>query len=190
MIAIFFVILLGGALTAGSVVYERGVRSPLEEDLLSLPGVEAASVEPDGGWRSVAPSALRVRLGTDADLEELYPRIEERVRAAVGSRAVPLILEDRRTPALADALAEMKFAVEEALATGAFRGMVEELDAIGAARGLDDVQIGIDRRFLYITLHQGDAYLHHIVPRSEDGAAGPIASVLGTGIGEEVSSDG
>jgi|SRR5690606_4406231 len=196
MIALFFIILFAGTLTAGSIFYQQGVRSPLEAELARLPGVETAAVEPAGGWRTIAPTALRIRLERDADLEQLYPLIEDKIRAAVGHRTVPLVLEDGRTPALTAALGKMKFAMEEALATGAFRRMEEELHAIGEGQGLDEVRVGIDRRFLYVTLRQGDGYLHHVVPRDEEGTLGPIVSVSGTGLapektlGEEVSSDG
>lgn len=177
IILLTFLIVLGGFLGAEYVRYESRLRPPLEQVLLSIPGVEAVEVEPGTGLRALAPIHVTVYLHKDADLERTWAQVQKTVGDMLGRRRGAVMLEDARDQELDDAWREMRFAVEEALATGSFRQMVQDIHQVAAARGLDRPRVSMDGKFIYVTVSRGDAYLHRVISR-EPGA--------GQGMGEGV----
>lgn len=172
VVGLTFLVVLGVALAAGQLLYERRVRSPLEEVLLQVDGVEAVTVEPGGSMRAVGPTHIRVRLSPDADLERAYGAVARAAADNLGSRLGRIELEDARSPELEETLREMRFAVEEAVATGSFQQMADTLRAVAAARSLDHFRVSVDRQFVYLTLARDGAYLHELVARTPYTAGG------------------
>ena len=186
VVGLTFLVVLGVALAAGQLLYERRVRSPLEQVLLQVDGVEAVTVEPGGSMRAVGPTHIRVRLSPDADLERAYGAVARAAADNLGSRLGRIELEDARSPELEETLREMRFAVEEAVATGSFQQMADTLRAVAAARSLDHFRVSVDRQFVYLTLARDGAYLHELVARAPYGPGGAAAP----GSRGEVSSHG
>lgn len=183
IIGLTFLLIFGGALAAGQWAYEKRVRSPLEDSLLTVAGVESVSVEPAAGLRSLSPSDVRVRLSREADLEHVYLQLEQLAEEALGPRLGEIRMDDDRDASLEEALRAMRFSIEEAVVTGHFRRMSEDIAAIASEHALDDVRVSMDRRFIYLTLVREEAYLHHLVARDLVGPTSASGASAGANAG-------
>lgn len=177
IIILVFFLALGAFLGGRYWFLEQRVRSPLQEQLAAIPGVEEAELVASSGLWQGAPVDVRIKLARGVDLPQTYGLIQRELAAGLGPNLGDVELLDQRDPVLADALREMQFALEEGIATGAFRQMAREVEEVARRFQVDDLDLNIDRHFVYLSLQRGEAYLYHVVPRGGDGlpvqAAGP-----------------
>lgn len=153
------VVLLG--LGARSVYYQERVIAPLAAAAAEIPGVLALEVVTTGAGGKVVVA----RLGPDAPLESTYVALEELAQAALGSAYGGLRIEDRRTPRLAEAYHRIHFGLQEAVMTGRFAAMAEEVEA--RLREFPDVdhRVYVGDRHLFVRLAQGEHYLYEVIAR-------------------------
>lgn len=161
VILLIFVISSGFFFLGDHLVYERRVVGPLLADLRALPGVEQAAIEGRG-------DAMRVLVtpGDEVEILALYTSLAEVTRKHLGAHSEELIeLVDTRTPLLEKAYQQMRFAVEEAVATGRFTQLTASVGHTAELYGLDGHAIYIDAERIYLELEDDLDRLLAVIPR-------------------------
>lgn len=160
--AVFVGVVLIG-LGARSIYYQKRVIDPLAAAAAEVPGVLAIDVvtTASGGKEVVA------RLGPDVPLESTYVLIEELSQTALGSAYGRLRIEDRRTPRLVEAYHRIHFALQEAVMTGRFAAMSQEVEA--RLSEFPDVAhwVYVGDRHLFVRLTAGENYLYEVIARPQ-----------------------
>ena len=157
VLALVLAVLFGGRWLYESQTMDR----PLEQAIRSVPGVSDVRVVQRGDTVEV-----RVKAGDAGKLEEFVAQLWRAIDANERTRRVELRLSDSRVQALEDAYYSFHFSLQEAMATGLFSELPARLaeaakpDVVGRSR----IYVGTD--YVYVQLHQGDAALYEIVPRS------------------------
>ncbi len=148
-------VLLGGQGLAKTMRVDR----PLARELSSIDGVRRYALE-DGaeGIR------LELTLGRVPDLEQTIAK----VLAAVGERrrepVAEIAIRDQRQ-GLNGVYYDLRFSLEEALATGRYTALRGDLDRLASRYRLDRARIYLGRQFIYVQLEKGPAYLYQALPR-------------------------
>lgn len=143
------------------VVYERLVVGPLRAELSALPGIDSVTVSGRG-------DSLRVIVTPedDAPLAALYADVLETTTARLGAGAEKSIeLLDTRTPLLEEVYEQLRFAIEEAVATGRFTRLTASVGEVSQAFGLDRHAIYIDAERIYLELETDRHRLLAVIPR-------------------------
>lgn len=150
--------------------------SPLHAFLKSQPAVAAFKVERDGGQR-----VAKVQLKPVDDLGETYRSLEEGMERIVGPNQIRLQVEDRRTPQLKEAFYRINPVIHEAMFTGRFANLVDEVESRAAHLGVERARVQIDDKNVYLQLHRGSDYLYAVQRRP--GTAPAAAANSGSGNG-------
>ncbi|MBX6377424.1 MAG: hypothetical protein IRY95_02650 [Clostridia bacterium] len=155
-------------LFGGQRLYEaRQVDAPLQAAFDRLDVVESFAVRrAEGGY------VIEVTLKDVPNLREAYLAVDREAAALLGRVPYHIVVRDRRDPALVDAFYRLHYAVEEAIATGRFTVLADNLSKEGARLGLDRTAAWVDERFVYLQLHRGDHYLYDLRPRQSSVAKG------------------
>lgn len=165
--ALVFLVTLG-ALVGGRVLARNlQVDRPLARDLGAIRGVRGHKLleETDG-------LTLRLRLDRVADLESVAERALAVVEKHEGRPVLRMEIEDVRR-GLTGAYYELRFSLEEAVATGRYSMLRTELSVLAKRHGLDRARIYLDRRFIYVQLEKDGSYLYEALPRQD--RTGPAA---------------
>lgn len=152
-------------LSAGFTGYRKlGVMEPMKRALSEMEEVRRYEVQGvKGGTR------IRVSLSGVDDLAATVARLAEAASsgvAAIGGRQVWLSIEEPRDPLLANAMRQMDFFVQEALATGMFTHLPRAASQIKTLNGIQRCDVGIDADNIYISMANDGVELHRVVPRS------------------------
>ncbi|MCL4424784.1 MAG: hypothetical protein M1299_03470 [Firmicutes bacterium] len=134
------------------------VRLPLIRTLQGIEGVQEVRLE-----RGAKGDVILVRLASVADLRKTYGQLYQKALSYEKSAAFSLRLLDNRDQALEKTYYRLNFSLQEALATGQFSRLRDELDRLDQT--LDRAQAEIDGDYVYLQLHQGQNYLYEVVPR-------------------------
>ncbi|WP_274651605.1 hypothetical protein [Paenibacillus humicola] len=152
-------------LVGGWYVYRNvSTVQPLERIAQDVPGVTAA--KPVIGSDTVT---LDVKLAPDADIRDVYQSIVQNGAAVIGSRGVKLnVLEEQGGKRLDDAWSSVLFQVAEAMdhrkyseIPAAMKQVEKQFKGLEARSEIDDTNV-------YITLKDGNAAKHVVLPRTPD----------------------
>lgn len=167
LIVIVFVVVVTVGVGARSLYDEWRVVDPLASIASELDGVRSVEVLPaQGRVRDVV-----VELDGDVRLEEAYEAIERRASQRLGSSFGRLVLKDRRTPKLTEGFYRIHFALREAIATGRFSEMAEEVEAKLREAGLEEYRIFVGDRHIFVQMYDGSGgYLYEALPRPPEEA--------------------
>lgn len=180
IILLVFVLALGGFVTGRHLFFQQQVRAPLQERLTAIPGVQGVVLLTPSGLRQGVPVDVRVSLAPGVDLPETYGLIQRELASGLGRNLGRVELVDQRDRVLTEALKEMQFALEEGIATGTFRLMAREVEEVARRHQVDELDLDMDRHFVYVSLQRDGAYLYHVVPRSQEG---PLLETAGAAPG-------
>lgn len=168
VIAAVFITVLGLAFFTESFVYGRQVTKPLAAELRAVPGVRGVVVEGRG-----ARTTVSLHLEDDVELVVLYPTVQGIVGRYLGSQDIQPRIVDERDEGLTRLYYELRFEIEEALATGYFTRMAAAVRDMVEEAGLRDYRLYMDSDNVYVQLHRGSAYLYEVIPRRhENGSRG------------------
>ncbi len=118
---------------------------------------------------------LKVKLAPVVNLRETYLALEKGAQEILETQSFILDIQDNRDSRLVDDFYKLHLTLQEALATGRFSDMSQELQKQAKGLGLDEAKFFVDTRFLYVQLKRGDRYLYELLPRIEDSANRPGA---------------
>lgn len=140
----------------------------LEHEFASIAGVEAAEVVQRGGHTYVLLTVANVD-----DFPRLYQQAEQLRSDLLPGDASRIIVRDGRTDHLIDSWRLLHFAVYEGAATGRFTAMAEAVQQLASRLPVDQVQLTMDGRYIYVRLTAGDAYMYELVPLTPQLVADP-----------------
>lgn len=147
--------------------YELRVADPVASLASELPGVRAVEIAPAaGGMKDVV-----IELEDDVRLEEVYEEVERRAEERLGTSFGRLVLRDRRTPELLDGFYRIHFALQEAIVTGRFSHMAQEVDEALEEAGFEKYRIFVGDRHVFVQIHAPTGgYLYEALPRARPAA--------------------
>lgn len=142
---------------------QYGVEKPLDRVAKSIPGVESAQTN-----RTLSSIELQLKLSPDADLAEVYRRLQEDGSNSIGGKTLTVKVDEPSDPALEKAWSHALFDVAEAMdhknysdIRTAMEQLTKENPAIQADTQMDDTNV-------YIRLRTGDAVKYVILPRESE----------------------
>jgi hypothetical protein len=164
-----------GALLAGQSFYEKNiVNRDLTQKIRAVVPNVAIRVAKDEQPPTVYVSNAQV-----SDLQSTYSRLDKVVSQQL-SPDYRVVLVDRRSVGLQDALEQCQFSIQEAIATGSFQKMQKTVQQITGARQVNS-QISVDNDNVYLTLSDGDGYLYGVISRTSKVASKNSSTQTGGG---------
>lgn len=161
VIIVVFVAILALTLIGDHLLYNRRVATPLTHALKELAGVTDAWLDGRGQM-----AHLYITPNGEVTLGRLYPELLRIVEEYLGSDGEErLRLVDTRTPFLERVYQEMRFGIEEAIATGQFRALPRDLEDIARKHHVEQHLVEIDSRNVYLHLLHDGASLYAVIQR-------------------------
>lgn len=163
----FFLLFLALALAGQGLYEERWVWQPLTIEMERVAGVEQVEID-----HEQQPPMIEVRLQANVDLPQVYRRLESVASRRLGPATnggvakYAIAISDQRTPQLMSAYDHLRFAVEEAIATGRFTGLTVSVARAKEEAGLSQAEVWVDRENVYLHLKDAKGWLYAVVPRS------------------------
>lgn len=152
---------LGLLFGGGLLVKDRTVKEPLAALYEASPAVERYAIEEQS-----AGYVITLKLDEAADLAGTYGELALETERLLGGVPYEIRLEDERTPALEATERRVNLYVQEALATGQFAAMAEQVAAEAAQLG-QNAEMAVDSQRVYVTIRGEDGYLLSVTERPE-----------------------
>lgn len=163
LVALSLLVTLGVLYAGGHAVRATTQDGPAGSFLSAQPAVQEYRLEQSTG----EGRRIQVTLKDVLDLAETYRGLDAGVRRTLNGSRYTLALADRRTPALSETFYRLNPIVQEALATGRYGGLVEQVESRTAGRGVDRVRVSMDAERVYVQLHTGADYLYEVYRRPD-----------------------
>ncbi|NLG84764.1 MAG: hypothetical protein GX493_09225 [Firmicutes bacterium] len=157
---VVFALALAVLLAGQSLLRYLGFRRPLTRELSAIRGIKGFSLRETPDGLTVEVTIDRVD-DLEATAEEVLSVVSARARRPVAA----LVFRDRRE-GLGEAYYELRFTLEEAVATGGYGKLRPELARLAEKYGLTKARVYPGRDFLYVQLERGGAYLYEALPRN------------------------
>ena len=151
-----FVLVLALILGGQRLWQAYGVDRPLNEAIADVPGVLSCHMDDQSG-------VIAVKLERDADLGAGVVELERVIARYSKDR---LEVRDQRDDHLRNALASVRFQLEEGMHTGLYSDMLDRVDSRLSPLGVS-YRLAIDEDRLYVSIWNGDAYLHEMIWRPQ-----------------------
>lgn len=153
--AIILTVLLGGQGLAKTLRVNR----PLSRELRAIDGVHQYTL-------GSSPEGIRLdlTLGRVPDLEQTMVKVLASIAERRREPVAEVQIRDHRQ-GLTGVYYDLRFSLEEALATGRYSALRGDLDRLASRYHLDRVRIYLGQRFIYVQLEKGPAYLYQALPR-------------------------
>ena len=147
--------LLGGQGLAKTLRVDR----PLSSELRAIDGVRQYTLG------NVAEGLrLDLTLGRVPDLEQTMVKILASIAERRREPVAEIEIRDRRQ-GLTGVYYDLRFSLEEALATGRYSTLRGDLEELASRHHLDRARIYLGQRFIYVQLEKGSAHLYQALPR-------------------------
>ncbi|CAM3946059.1 hypothetical protein COLU111180_15980 [Cohnella lubricantis] len=142
---------------------QYGVEQPLDRVANAIPGVESADTN-----RSISSVELQLKLSPDADLAEVYRRVQEEGAQAIGDKTLKLKVDDSSDPALEKAWSHALFDVAEAMDHKKYSEIRTAMDQLTKQYPEIEADTQMDGTNVYIRLRSGAAVKFVILPRESE----------------------
>lgn len=113
--------------------------------------------------RNEDPPVVYIKSSGITDLQTSYRQIDKVVKSRLGTQ-YRLVLQDQRTPQLQKAYESSQFAIQEALVTGGFEKMRQQVNQV-AEHFQIEARITIDPSNIYLQMKDRHGYLYEVIPR-------------------------
>ena len=152
-------------LFGGQAIYQNfAVAKPLDKAFADIEGVKAVAWEKAKDDKAIT---LRVSLAGTPNLQLTYTTIEDKARAILGKGELNIVISDSRTEELEQAYHEMHLYIQEAVATGRFSQMADQVKEKAAKAGVDS-RVYVDSQNIYLQLAKDSAELYTVIPRTNE----------------------
>lgn len=145
---------------AGFVLKSQTIEEPLKKVYADSPAVVSFTVDHQGD-RYV----IKTMLKDVPDLAQAYATLDQDTAKVMKGVPYTIQVEDRRNDKLAQNFRRVNLYVQEALATGRFATMSDQVEAEAAKDGLT-ARLSVDNDHVYVEMHDKDAYLYNVVSRT------------------------
>lgn len=152
---------LGLLFGGGFLVKDRTVNGPLASLYEASPAVERYAIEEEAGGY-----VITLKLDEAADLAAAYGELALETDRLLGGAPYEIRLEDERTPALEATQRRVNLYVQEALATGQFAAMADQVAAEAAQVG-QTAEMTVDSQRVYVEIRGDGGYLRSVTERPE-----------------------
>jgi len=174
VLMVSFGLTLGLLFGASLLIKTHTVDSPIEALLRASPVVANETLTHQGDR-----IAITVTLKNTDDLQRDYTALSDAVRKVAGDTPFTMKVADGRTPELEALDRRLNLYVQEALSTGHFAQMADQVTAEAAKAGAQ-ASFTVDTNRLYLSIKSGGAYLYDVVDRPQ---TSPTQTVLKGGLG-------
>lgn len=150
------------ALFAGQTMWLKyAVANPMDKSLHAVDGVDHVRLSEHS-----TQFVIDVTLKDVKDLSKTYDGLLGKIQDTAGTKKYQLIFHDSRTSEMEDFYNSIQYAIQEAIATGHFTAMVEQITAKA-----DDEQIRakvwINGKNIYIQLEKNGAQMYEVISRQK-----------------------
>lgn len=157
-VVVTMVILFGGQL-----LWEKfAVAKPLDKAFLNINGVVDAAWEDQS--KKGEPIKIYVTLQNIDNLAQTYEELSDGAKKVLGKKPFKLLIRDSRSPELEQFHYKLHYIVQEAIFTGDFSSMAEQL-AVKAKEENIDMRIYVDASHVYLQTAKDAAQMYILVPR-------------------------
>lgn len=153
VVLVAFVLALSGIVCAREYERSLSIDRPIEEMLQSESWVETFDLRKGDGEIVIQPLWIETLPGR---LRSLLDRLSE----AVGDRYSAVTVADRRTERLEQLYYHVHLVVHQALSTGDFVSMEQQLNAFARSEGLDCVRVWVSGSSAAVLLSDGDSFMY------------------------------
>ncbi|NLJ80812.1 MAG: hypothetical protein GX335_07300 [Firmicutes bacterium] len=159
-----FLITLTLGLGAAYFVQQVQVIGPLLEELESIEGIEEVSLRRRGLGRQ-AKKRIRLKINNEVPIAMVFGHVQHVLEEAGGEFV--LQVEDSANPMLWEAFQSIQIPLEEAIMTGRFTLLEEEVKARAENLGTKWA-LALDRQYIYLVLENEDGVLQRIISRGPE----------------------
>ncbi|HBS59889.1 MAG TPA: hypothetical protein DEA44_11545 [Firmicutes bacterium] len=159
-------------LFGGQLLWQKlAVAQPLDKAFLNISGVTKTTWDNQG--KSGEPVKIYVTLQNVANLAKTHDELNNQAKKVLGKKPFKIVLQDNRSAELEQFNYEVQYMVQEAIVTGRFSVMEENLAAKARARNID-LQIYVDGESVYLQTAKDTAQMYVIIPRTGGKSGGEI----------------
>jgi hypothetical protein len=160
VILVSMAVVLAALFGGGFLLKTQTVDEPLKLLFSGSAWVERHEIDRDGDMTKIT-----VTVKETPDLATAYVKLHESTHQVMKGRSFQLILSDRRTPALEQAMRRANLFAQEALVTGQFAAMADKIEAEASKVGIT-ARFDVDSEHIYLQLHQDGAFLYQVTERT------------------------
>ena len=159
--------LLAGLITlavlfAGQTMWLKyAVANPMDKSLHSIDGVDRVTLSEHS-----TQLMIDVTLKDVKDLSKTYDCLLGKINDTAGTKKYQLTFHDSRSSELEDFYNSIQYAVQEAIATGHFTAMVEQITAKADDEKIK-AKVWINGKNIYMQLEKNGAQMYEVVPRQK-----------------------
>ena len=157
--------LLSGVITlavlfAGQTMWLKyAVATPMDKFLNSVDGVDSVKIS-----ERSTPLIIDVTLKDVKDLSKTYDSLLGKINETAGAKKYKLALHDSRSGELENFYGSIHYAVQEAIVTGHFNAMAEQITAKAEDQRIKS-EVWVNAKNIYIQLEKNGAQMYEVVPR-------------------------
>lgn len=143
---------------------QNQVINPLTEQLQTIPGVLHVDLE-KGSCRGGSKMLVTLEIEPDASLAIVFERVYQTLLSTGGDYAIRMT--DTPNATILSLYQRIQIALEEAIMTGEFTALEARVQELADTAGIP-WQLGLDRKFVYLSLNQGENTLRRVISRDMD----------------------
>lgn len=164
---------LGLLFGSGWLLQSQTVENPVRAALSANANVASFRLEKRAEGREVV-----LFLKETDHLDRTYAELSAELARSLKGTPFHIRLEDRRTPELEEVDSRLSLYLHEAMATGRFAEVADQIQAEAAGHGIR-ARMGVDADHVYLQLHKDGAYLYTVLDRGNAEARRPDERGLG-----------
>jgi len=150
-------------LFGGQLLWQKFiVAQPLDKAFLNINGVAETTLDNQG--KNGEPVKIHVTLQNADNLAKTYDELNNQAKTVLGKKPFKIVIHDSRSAELEQFNYEIQYMVQEAIVTGHFSAMEENLAAKARENNLH-LQIYVDGDNVYLQTAKETAQMYVIVPR-------------------------
>lgn len=135
------------------------VAKPLDKFFYSIDGVENVQISDTSAQLSIDVTLKDVK-----ELPKTYDSLSQGIRNVVGNKNYKLVVHDSRNSELEGFYQAIHYYVQEAIATGRYSTMVEQIKGKADSQGIK-ANVWVDAKNVYLQLEKNGVQMYEIVPR-------------------------
>lgn len=159
-VAVFVTLVI---LFGGQLLWEKfAVAKPLDKAFLNIDGVADAAW--DDQSKNGEPIKIYITLQNIDNLARTYEELSSGAKKVLGNKPFKILIRDSRTSELEHFYYQVHYLVQEAIFTGNFSSMAEQIAAKAKEENID-MRIYVDAGNVYMQIKREAAQMYVIIPR-------------------------
>ncbi len=168
VVVVIFVLTLSVLVFGQRLVYRYSTQGPLQAGFDRIDAIEDFEIVHKG--REIY---VQVMLKETDNLLDVYKQIYWLSNEHIGKDFAGIIIKDKRDEALKEIYYAIHFDIQEAIATGRFSHMAQEIEKKSSDLEVDKSAIYIENDKIFLQLHKGENYLYEVIHRDSSSKEEP-----------------